>query len=169
VGRSVEFPDLWSAPSPNSEICAVSFELMAISLLEPLYGKNLRFVLKRRIQEALSQAVYAAAINAFEQQVYTQPSMSAADRRRFWIELERRFTPWRKYGDIPLAGEGGLWLDQRHIFTLPLYYCDYAIASQSAVALYSSRVDFRSKIELLHERCSTANMSPPDLNVSGRE
>lgn len=159
LGREVELPDLWPAPSPNGEICAVSFELLAIGQLKPLYGKNLGLVMGRRFQEAFSQAVYAAAVNAFEYEIYAQPSMSPCDRRKLWTDLERRFMPWRKYGDIPLAREGGLWLDQRHIFTLPLYYCDYAIASQRAVTLATSPTDFRTKVDTLYDMCSKANIT----------
>lgn len=157
--RSAEFPDLWAAPSPNSEISAVSFELLAIRRLQPLYRLSHQAVADRRIREMLAQVVYAAAVEAFEREIYAHPSMSATDRCDLWSDIERRYMPWRRYGDIPLACEGGLWLDQRHIFTLPHYYSDYAIAGLHGLNLYHADAAARPAVAVLVAACADANLA----------
>ncbi len=45
-----------------------------------------------------------------------------------WHELEARYMPWRDYGDLAHPRAGGLWQEKRHIYVVPFYYIDYALA-----------------------------------------
>jgi oligoendopeptidase F len=45
-----------------------------------------------------------------------------------WQEVERRYLPWRDYGDLEHPLRGGVWQEKRHIYTSPFYYIDYTLA-----------------------------------------
>jgi len=45
-----------------------------------------------------------------------------------WQEMERRYLPWRAYGDLSFPAKGGLWQEKRHIYVAPFYYIDYTLA-----------------------------------------
>ncbi|MEH1767224.1 hypothetical protein [Nostoc sp.] len=45
-----------------------------------------------------------------------------------WQQMEARYLPWRKYGDLKYLNKGGLWQDKQHIYCSPFYYIDYTLA-----------------------------------------
>jgi oligoendopeptidase F len=58
-----------------------------------------------------------------------------------WQEMERRYLPWRAYGD---PAQGALWQEKRHIYVAPFYYIDYTLAPSCAL-------QFRQRAELDRE------------------
>ena len=49
-----------------------------------------------------------------------------------WREVERKYLPWRDYGDDGFLASGAFWFRQGHIFQDPFYYIDYTLAQVCA-------------------------------------
>ncbi len=71
---------------------------------------------------------YAACVDHFQHEIYADPRLDPAARHALWRQLERRYLPWRDYGDLGYAAKGGRWQAQPHIYRSPFYYIDYALA-----------------------------------------
>jgi oligoendopeptidase F len=54
-----------------------------------------------------------------------------------WQEVERRYLPWRDYGDLAHPAAGGLWQEKRHIYLSPFYYIDYTLALCCALQFWT--------------------------------
>jgi oligoendopeptidase F len=76
-----------------------------------------------------------ALVDQFQQWIYTNPGHSADERRRVWLELNRRFG-----GDVDWAGLddflGTSWHRILHLFSVPFYYIEYGIAQLGALQLW---------------------------------
>jgi oligoendopeptidase F len=61
-----------------------------------------------------------------------------------WRSVERRYLPWRAYGDLARPAQGAFWQAQQHIYTLPFYYVDYTLALCCALQLCAAAHDDRA-------------------------
>jgi oligoendopeptidase F len=78
-----------------------------------------------------------------------------------WQEMERRYLPWRDYGDLPHVTEGGMWQFQRHIYGMPLYYIDYTLAQTCALQFWArSLTDLPGTMTAYHALCARGGEAP---------
>ena len=76
---------------------------------------------------------YGCMVDEFQHIMYQQPDLTPDERNAVWLELEKKYRPWNKFGDLPFYGRGAGWQRQLHIFECPFYYIDYCLAT--AIAL----------------------------------
>jgi oligoendopeptidase F len=70
-------------------------------------------------------------------------------------KLERRYMPWRNYGDIAYAEMGATWQRVLHYFLIPFYYIDYALACCCALQFWvAARHDPREALERYLALCA---------------
>ena len=73
-----------------------------------------------------------------------RPSWTSPARMALWREIERIYLPHRDYDGDAFLEAGGYWLRQSHIFQMPFYYIDYALAQICAFQFYRrDQVDHR--------------------------
>jgi oligoendopeptidase F len=58
-----------------------------------------------------------------------------------WQATERRYLPWRNYGDLERPSHGAFWQSQLHIYRAPFYYIDYTLALCCALQMWASSYD----------------------------
>ncbi|MCA9402132.1 MAG: M3 family oligoendopeptidase, partial [Candidatus Omnitrophica bacterium] len=79
---------------------------------------------------------WIAAVDAFQQWVYDNPVHDIETRNQKWDEIYLRFhgdyVDWSGYEDSRRT----MWLKQGHIFDVPFYYIEYAIAQLGALAIW---------------------------------
>jgi M3 family oligoendopeptidase len=145
VWRSREQPVieyLW----PTMEACEIhsmGLELLAFPEIERLFGKDADRYRRLHLIHALNSFVMCAAIDHFQHMVYEQPNATAAERHGMWRDLERRYLPWRDYGDLAYPAMGGAWQWILHVYTVPFYFIDYALAQCVAMQLWTKSMDDR--------------------------
>ena len=76
---------------------------------------------------------YGCMVDEFQHIMYQQPDLTPDERNAVWLELEKKYRPWNKFGDLPFYGRGAGWQRQLHIFECPFYYIDYCLASVCAM------------------------------------
>ncbi|MFC5469203.1 M3 family oligoendopeptidase [Cohnella suwonensis] len=77
-----------------------------------------------------------AAYDEFQHFVYEYPEASPADRKRAWREIEKKYVPYRNYEGNDFLERGNVWLQNGHVFTIPFYYIDYALARMCSFQLW---------------------------------
>jgi M3 family oligoendopeptidase len=75
---------------------------------------------------------YGTVVDEFQHRVYAEPTLTPAERRAVWREIEKKYLPYRDYTGIPYLENGGFWHGQAHIFASPFYYIDYVLAQLCA-------------------------------------
>lgn len=75
-------------------------------------------------------------VDHFQHLIYANPKISSQQRHKIWQELEAEYIPWRCYGDLNRFNQGRLWQEQQHIYCMPFYFIDYALASCCALQFW---------------------------------
>ena len=126
------FDVIW--PSMDAcEIHSMSLEFLSAPYMELFFGDDAERFRRLHLEQSLLFLPYGVAVDHFQHLVHERPEASPAERHALWQEVERRYLPWRDYGDLPRLPGGGLWQGQLHIYTSPFYYIDYTLAGVCAL------------------------------------
>ena len=157
--RFLRFPRLEAV-----ETVAMATELLARPYLDEIWqGDDLRRALDDRIVAVLALLPWYAMVDAFQHWAYTRPGHSAAERRARWRELEARFRPWTDW--TGLADAMGIGWQFHHVFEIPFYFVEYAIAQVAALRIWlASLEDERGTVERFKHALSLGATRPlPEL------
>jgi M3 family oligoendopeptidase len=75
---------------------------------------------------------YGVAVDEFQHEVYENPNMTPDERKQAWRRIEKKYLPFKDYGDDAFMEKGTFWFRQGHIFGSPFYYIDYTLAQVCA-------------------------------------
>ena len=127
-------------PSEVAELASMTMELFALDHYDAFYpDRETRIrAQKGQLLRCITILPWVATVDAFQQWVYDHPVHTHAERNAKWVELYFRFhgktVSWKGYEDH-LAN---LWQKQGHIFSVPFYYIEYAIAQLGALAIWKN-------------------------------
>ncbi len=120
----------------SAEIHSMALEYLSWPQMERYFGADAGAYRREHLVDAMLFLPYGVAVDHFQHLVYAHPGASPADRHAMWQEMERRYLPWRSYGDLAHPAKGGLWQEKRHIYVAPFYYIDYTLALCCALQLW---------------------------------
>ncbi len=120
-----------------AEVHSMSLEMLTYPQMGLLVGDDAtaRFQ-KMHLETFLNLLVGCALGDHFQHEVYANPDATPAERHAMYRALERRYMPWRNYGDIAYGESGGAWQAVLHYFQVPFYYIDYALAACCALQFW---------------------------------
>ncbi|MEL6593205.1 MAG: M3 family oligoendopeptidase [Bacteroidota bacterium] len=136
--RNIRLNALKRTPSEVAELAAMSMELLCLDGYEKFYqdSEELTRAKKNQLQRCIVVFPWIASVDAFQQWIYDHPGHSQEERNAAWTRLYYRFhghtVDWSGYEEM-LAS---MWLRQGHIFDVPFYYIEYAIAQLGALAVW---------------------------------
>ena len=123
-------------PTEFAEVASISMELLSYPYLGEFYGEVEASRAKRNhLEKLVTLLPWVATIDAFQHWIYTNPGHSRADRRTQWESLMKRFgskTDWASLEEFRAVS----WQAQLHLFEVPFYYIEYAIAQLGAQQLW---------------------------------
>jgi M3 family oligoendopeptidase len=126
----------------SAEIHSMSLEYLAFPQMERFFGAGADRFRRKHLSDALLFLPYGVAVDHFQHMVYALPDVEPAERAEMWQRVERRYLPWRAYGDLTFPAEGRVWQQQRHIYSSPFYYIDYTLALCCALQFWvASRIN----------------------------
>ncbi len=125
---------LWSEPTDIAEIHSMSMEQFAYPYAELFFGDKADKYRFQHLQEALTFVPFGVAVDEFQHIVYENPEMTPEERTAAWRGLEKKYMPWRDYGeDNGFFNRGGWWYHKLHIFHYPFYYINYTLTTMGAL------------------------------------
>ena len=125
---------LWSEPTDIAEIHSMSMEQFAYPYAELFFGEKADKYRFQHLQEALTFVPFGVAVDEFQHIVYENPDMTPDERTAAWRELEKKYMPWRDYGEEnAFFNRGGLWYHKLHIYHYPFYYINYTLTTMGAM------------------------------------
>lgn len=116
----------------------MSLEFLAWPLMERFFGDDADAYREHHLAESIAFLPYGVAVDHFQHLVYALPTASAAERHAMWQSVERRYLPWRSYGDLARPAGGAFWQAQAHVYRSPFYYIDYTLALCCALQMWVS-------------------------------
>ncbi len=125
---------LWYEPTDIAEIHSMSMEQFAYPYAELFFGDEAEEYRFQHLQEALTFVPFGVAVDEFQHIVYENPNMTPDERTAAWRALEKKYMPWRDYGeDNDFFNRGGWWYHKLHIFHHPFYYINYTLTTMGAM------------------------------------
>lgn len=127
-------------PSEIAELASMSMELITLDYWDSYIDDvdELRRAKLYHLEKTISILPWIAAVDAFQHWLYENPKHSQQEREHEWINIIQSFNgnvvDWSAYSDI----QANLWHKQLHIFEVPFYYIEYAIAQLGAIAVWKN-------------------------------
>lgn len=88
---------------------------------------------RKHLVDALSFIPYGVIIDEFQEQIYSHPEYTPAERNALYLRLEEKYRPYLDFSEIPYLSEGTRWQYQMHVYEAPFYYIDYCLAQTVAL------------------------------------
>lgn len=143
--QSIE--DYKDIPMEFCEVASMSMELLADPYLDEFYSQaeHQRSRLGN-LESILRVLAWIATIDAFQHWVYTHPTYTRDERRKYWLGLCEHFDDQTDRSGLEKFYAAS-WQNQLHLFHAPFYYIEYAIAQLGALGLWRrSKEDFHATL-----------------------
>ncbi|WP_017257752.1 M3 family oligoendopeptidase [Pedobacter arcticus] len=136
----LELNDFKHCPSEVAELASMSMELISMDHWDEFFKdpEELKRAKRYQLRDVLKTLPWVAVVDAFQHWIYTNPTHTTAERTKAWTEIFNRFgANFVDWTDHQEALEN-LWQKQLHIFEVPFYYIEYAIAQLGAIAMWKN-------------------------------
>ncbi|MEP6667680.1 MAG: M3 family oligoendopeptidase [Chthoniobacter sp.] len=127
-----------SPPIEFCEVASMSMELLGNEFIEEFYAApEANRARRTHLEGIITTLCWVATVDAFQHWIYTHPDHTRAERAGAWSALMDRFA-----GDVDWSGHEDarayLWHRQLHLFVVPFYYIEYAIAQLGALQVWAN-------------------------------
>ncbi|RMH03850.1 MAG: M3 family oligoendopeptidase [Planctomycetota bacterium] len=165
LARHLEPVGYRSAPLEFCEVASMGLELLALEQLPAVYpAVEARRAALDSFEDVAASLAWTCTVDAFQHEVYTRPECGAEERARIWLDLRRRFGAPCDWTGLEEERRFG-WQAQLHLFEVPFYYVEYALAQIGALQLWSAwRRDPEGAVARLRRGLALGGSRPlPDL------
>lgn len=135
ASKHLAISDIYWPTMEACEIHSMSMEFFAYPYMNYFFGDDAKKYRFKHLSEAITFVPYGACVDEFQHFVYENPLCGKEARRVKWLELEKKYLPWRDYAELKFYAEGNFWHCQSHIFQNAFYYIDYTLAQVCAFQL----------------------------------
>ncbi len=143
--RGFEVEEYYFPTMEACEIHSMSMEQLTYPWMNLFFGKDTDKYKFVHLASNILFLPYGVAVDEFQHLVYENPDLTPAERKKAWIELEKKYRPWVDYDGMDYLERGGFWQRQSHIYRSPFYYIDYCLAQFCAFQFWSkSQTDFQA-------------------------
>ncbi|MEQ8519068.1 MAG: M3 family oligoendopeptidase [Cytophagales bacterium] len=136
--RDYDFLSFKHPTAEVAELASMSMELLTMDHWNIFFSSEEEFL--RAKEEHLEQIIetlpWVAVIDKFQHWIYENPKHSIEERRQKWLEIFDEFhSDQIDYSGLD-AYKRMIWQKQLHIFEVPFYYIEYAIAQLGAIGIW---------------------------------
>jgi len=144
---NLELNDFKHCPSEVAELASMSMELISMDNWNIYFDNDADLIRAKKEQliDVLKTLPWVAVIDQFQHWIYTNPTHNAADREEAFKQIYTRFGAGFSNWDGQEKQLANLWQKQLHLFEVPFYYIEYAIAQLGAIAIWKNYKENPSK------------------------
>ncbi|HEY4649917.1 MAG TPA: M3 family oligoendopeptidase [Pontibacter sp.] len=138
--RELELNSFKHPPSEVAELASMSMELISMDYWDTFFADEdeLRRAKKTHLESVLETFPWVATVDKFQHWIYEHPEQTTEERHQEWVIIFEQFNhlivSWKgleKYKPVS-------WQKQLHIFEVPFYYIEYAMAQLGAIAVWKN-------------------------------
>ncbi|WP_347156459.1 M3 family oligoendopeptidase [Pontibacter chitinilyticus] len=127
-------------PSEVAELASMSMELISMDYWDTFFedADELRRAKRTHLESVLETFPWVATVDKFQHWIYEHPEQTQEQRHNAWLHMFDTFnhklvnwTGLEKYKPF-------LWQKQLHIYEVPFYYIEYAMAQLGAIAVWKN-------------------------------
>ena len=138
LSKDLEITSFKSLPSEVAELASMGMELISLDHWDVFFDnpEELNRAKKEHLSKIVSVLPWVATIDSFQHWVYENPTHTVEERDAEWSAIQAKF------GSTVIDFSGyeversKMWQKQLHIYEVPFYYIEYAIAQLGAVAVW---------------------------------
>jgi M3 family oligoendopeptidase len=153
--QAIELVELQWPTADAAEIHSMGMEFLSLRHVGEFFAdaEHAQRFRKKLWVGAVELICYICVVDEFQHWVYENPAASAAERDAQWDRSWETYIPGLDFTGIePLRS--ARWYAQPHIFRMPFYYIDYAIAEMGAMQLaVMDQKDPRGALDTYIELC----------------
>ena len=125
-------------PSEVAELASMSMELMSMDHWDVFFENEdeLRRAKKTHLEGVLETFPWVATIDKFQHWIYENPEHTEAQRHLRWTQIFDEFNQHTVNWQGLAAIKPYLWQKQLHLYEVPFYYIEYAMAQLGAIAVW---------------------------------
>ena len=130
-------------PSEVAELASMAMELLSMEHWDVVF-EDPESLLRAKVDQlkgVISTFPWVATISKFQHWLYTHPEHTQAERNEAWTQIHRELgssvVDWSGYETY----EANSWLKQLHLFEVPFYYIEYAMAQMGAIGIWKNYRD----------------------------
>ena len=138
--RDKELSAFKHPPSEVAELASMSMELITMEDWDVFFSNPDELVRakKEHLDQVIETLPWVAIIDKFQHWIYTNPTHSNEDRKKQWnVILDEFSSGVTDWGDLEQYKDY-MWQKQLHLFEVPFYYIEYAMAQLGAIAVYKN-------------------------------
>ncbi|CAN5452192.1 M3 family oligoendopeptidase [soil metagenome] len=135
--QNFSIPEYTTPTMEACEIHSMSMEFLTWDWMNLYFGENADKFKYAHLSKAIEFIPYGVTVDEFQHFVFENPEATPKERNQKWLELEKKYLPWKKYENNPFLESGGFWQHQRHIYEKPFYYIDYCLAEICALQFWN--------------------------------
>ncbi len=127
------------APTEISEVASMSMELITMDKWDIFYNKkeDLLRAKIRQLEGIILLFPWISIIDLFQHWLYTEESLNRNSLINKWKKLIDSFHSYIDYKGSNFSYSYG-WVKQLHLFEVPFYYIEYALAQLGALQLWAN-------------------------------
>ncbi|MEM7101887.1 MAG: M3 family oligoendopeptidase [Bacteroidota bacterium] len=136
--------DLVEYAWPSLEACEIhsmSMEFLTYPWMEQFFKEDTEKYKYAHLSGSICDIPYLCSVDEFQHWVYGNPSASPKERKAEWIRISKDYMPWVDYSDHPFLERVGIWYKIGHIFQMPFYFIDYALAQICALQFWKKSTE----------------------------
>jgi len=139
LARDMEPDDYREPPLEFAEVASMGMEALCMEHLGAAYpAAEARRSAIDSLEGMLSTLAWTCTVDAFQHELYLNPQFDHQQRTACWEKTWSRFST----GVVDWSGleetRATRWHAQLHIFEVPFYYIEYALAQMGAMQLWSN-------------------------------
>lgn len=128
----IKIPEVCCPTMESAEIDSMSMEFFAYPWMDLFFQEDSEKYKYDHLSHTITFLPYGVLVDHYQEEVYSHPDWSPAQRKTCWRELEKMYVPFKNYDGCELLEKGCWWYQQGHIFQGPFYYIDYTLAQVCA-------------------------------------
>ncbi len=138
--RDLDFVGFKEVPSEIAELASMSMELISMEHWHLFFPDEdeLRRAKREQLENVIEALPWIAAIDKFQHWLYEHPQHSTEERTAAWTSVYRSFSSKEVDWSEEESALEAMWQKQLHLFEVPFYYIEYAMAQLGAIAIWKN-------------------------------
>ncbi len=136
--RDLELNDFKSTPSEIAELASMSMELISMDHWGIFFEDpaELDRAKREHLEDIIETLPWVATIDKFQHWIYENPDHTPEARKEEWNRIFEQFTDTQTDWSGLEEARDFLWQKQLHLYEVPFYYIEYAMAQLGAIAVW---------------------------------
>lgn len=127
-------------PSEVAELASMSMELISMDYWDTFFNDEdeLKRAKRTHLESVLETFPWVATVDKFQHWIYEHPDQTQEERHQEWLKIFNTFNHKAVSWEGIDKYKPYMWQKQLHIYEVPFYYIEYAMAQLGAIAVWKN-------------------------------